>query len=654
MKRLMILAAICLAACSVPPAENTGVAEEPTTTCVDLQRTGTSGVVQDSEVWSNLSTTALGAGSTTKLYLIDGPASVMPPPTRYGLVAFDLSSIPSGASVTSATMTLTNENVASGTPEVHDITAAWAESTVTYTSFASAFNATVVDSSTNSGAIGTTWSANITSSVSAWVSGSRASAWNGVLIKQPTGSSGFYSSETTTVSNRPLLHVCYSTGATCTDGIQNQGESDIDCGGSTSCARCTDGKACSAGSDCSSSSCSGGVCVSCSDGVKNGTETDVDCGGTCATCANGKACTTNGDCTSGNCSGGICAVPGSCSPSCANGQACTTNGDCASGLCYGGLCYAQGGASISPVSSCTLPSDTGAWTVSTIAYKSDGAGGSLSADVYIPTGTKTGRVIVVAHPGGYTALDRTWFFLGTSAPPSWSGALASRGDIVVSIDYRLATTGGANVFPAAQIDGRCAMRWVQAHASGWGGNQNRIGCVGFSAGGHLCAYVAATAGLTSVVDSYTMSTLPLDDGTCVDPATSTTYSWSSSDASIIKRVVAWYSPFDLRTQPGTWPPQFLGESSSNPDYTALAYAASPNPYFSPNMPPMLLEGGTSDTTVPISFDTAAVSDANALGANATLISVTGGVHFASPLWNTMMGANYTTASCTTDSFLGGL
>ena len=28
----------------------------------------------------------------------------------------------------------------------------------------------------------------------------------------------------------------------------------------------------------------------CTDGVKNGTETDVDCGGACSPCADGKAC----------------------------------------------------------------------------------------------------------------------------------------------------------------------------------------------------------------------------------------------------------------------------------------------------------------------------------------------------------------------------
>jgi uncharacterized repeat protein (TIGR01451 family) len=48
----------------------------------------------------------------------------------------------------------------------------------------------------------------------------------------------------------------------------------------------------------------------CSDGIKNQTETDVDCGGTvCGTCANGKACLVAADCTSATCTAGVCSAP---------------------------------------------------------------------------------------------------------------------------------------------------------------------------------------------------------------------------------------------------------------------------------------------------------------------------------------------------------
>lgn len=44
----------------------------------------------------------------------------------------------------------------------------------------------------------------------------------------------------------------------------------------------------------------------CSNGQKDGTETDVDCGGSCSTCTVGKACSIGSDCQSSTCTGGVC------------------------------------------------------------------------------------------------------------------------------------------------------------------------------------------------------------------------------------------------------------------------------------------------------------------------------------------------------------
>ncbi|MGE5181863.1 MAG: hypothetical protein ACM31C_07365 [Acidobacteriota bacterium] len=91
----------------------------------------------------------------------------------------------------------------------------------------------------------------------------------------------------------------------CADGAQNGDETGIDCGGpSPYCVRCADGQTCAAGSDCASGVCSGGVCQapSCSDGLKNGSETDVDCGGSsCPGCGLGRTCTSGNDCSSSVC-----------------------------------------------------------------------------------------------------------------------------------------------------------------------------------------------------------------------------------------------------------------------------------------------------------------------------------------------------------------
>ncbi len=94
----------------------------------------------------------------------------------------------------------------------------------------------------------------------------------------------------------------------CTDGVRDGTETDVDCGGGT-CPPCADGKDCSFGSDCVSKVCTGGTCIAatCTDGVQNGNETDVDCGGgTCPPCAPNKHCAVATDCASGICTATVC------------------------------------------------------------------------------------------------------------------------------------------------------------------------------------------------------------------------------------------------------------------------------------------------------------------------------------------------------------
>jgi hypothetical protein len=75
-----------------------------------------------------------------------------------------------------------------------------------------------------------------------------------------------------------ILHTCY-------DGIKNNDETDVDCGGS--CSKCARNQACKKNTDCLSNWCTSGLCKSpsCSDLIKNGDETGTDCGGSCGPCA---------------------------------------------------------------------------------------------------------------------------------------------------------------------------------------------------------------------------------------------------------------------------------------------------------------------------------------------------------------------------------
>jgi len=91
--------------------------------------------------------------------------------------------------------------------------------------------------------------------------------------------------------------------ATCGDSVQNNDETDVNCGGA-SCAPCVLGQKCKVSKDCGGGAdCEvKGLCAKCHDGIKNGDETDFDCGGSCRPCGVGKACEKPEDCGSKACS----------------------------------------------------------------------------------------------------------------------------------------------------------------------------------------------------------------------------------------------------------------------------------------------------------------------------------------------------------------
>ena len=112
--------------------------------------------------------------------------------------------------------------------------------------------------------------------------------------------------------------------------------------------------------------------------------------------------------------------------------------------------------------------------------------GEIPLRVYTPTAwSRTARPVVVNYHGG-------GFVLGSARQADWTcGIVADELDaVVLSVDYRLAPT---HRFPAGVEDCHDALLWTAEHAAELGGDPDRIGLMGDSAGGNLAAVVSILA-----------------------------------------------------------------------------------------------------------------------------------------------------------------
>ena len=128
-----------------------------------------------------------------------------------------------------------------------------------------------------------------------------------------------------------------------------------------------------------------------------------------------------------------------------------------------------------------------------------------SLTVFKPSAeTKNGTAVVICPGGGFMALSIT------SEGNDVAKYLAARGVTAFVLKYRLAHTGEdatqefmammgdpqkfgeilKTIVPLAVADGLAAVTYVRQHASEWGISPDRVGIVGFSAGGAVTAGVA--------------------------------------------------------------------------------------------------------------------------------------------------------------------
>ena len=275
----------------------------------------------------------------------------------------------------------------------------------------------------------------------------------------------------------------------------------------------------------------------------------------------------------------------------------------------------------SPGASATSPGAAGTSPPAGAVFKDLAYGTKSPAqklDIYLPaTGDAPYPVLVAVHGGGFLFGDKEH----GQITPVLQGL--RRGYAVVGLDYRLSPEAR---FPAAINDVKASVRWLRAHAGEYQLDAGRVALWGDSAGGNLAA-LAGTSG-----DS------PALRGPRPDNA-------DQPDA--VQAVVDWFGPISfLRTdrdfraaglrrpsagEAGSYLSRYLGAPLAT--VPGKVRAADPITYLTPGDPPILIEHGTADGTVPVGQSTRlARAYAATVGADAVTLRLLGGAEHVDPVF----------------------
>ncbi len=192
----------------------------------------------------------------------------------------------------------------------------------------------------------------------------------------------------------------------------------------------------------------------------------------------------------------------------------------------------------------------------------------LTLDVYVPEGAGPHPAILAVHGGSWRSGTKLHWF-------RHARKMARAGFVVVAINYRHAP---AHKFPAQIHDCKAAVRWMRMNADTYKIDTERIGGVGYSAGGHLVALLGtsepgdglegniseAEKGISTRLQAVACGGAPCD------------FTWVSEDARTLE----------------FW----LGDTKgANPEIYRLA---TPTSFITPDDPPFHFFQGTADLLVP--------------------------------------------------------
>jgi len=231
-----------------------------------------------------------------------------------------------------------------------------------------------------------------------------------------------------------------------------------------------------------------------------------------------------------------------------------------------------------------------------------GKGGDtdLKLDLAMPAdGAGPFPAVVCIHAGGWVGGKR-------QEMSQTIHALAGRGYVAVSPDYRLATAQAR--FPAQVEDCKAAVRWLRANAVKYNIDPDHIGAVGFAAGGHL----ACMLGVTDKEDGL--------DGA----------GGNADVSSRVQAVVSFFGPTDLTAKdwgPGVSERNLVPLLGGTLEEKPEAYRkASPLTYAGKNAAPLLLFHGAADKMVLVDQSRWMAKKTASAGGVAELVVVEGEGH----------------------------
>jgi acetyl esterase/lipase len=184
-------------------------------------------------------------------------------------------------------------------------------------------------------------------------------------------------------------------------------------------------------------------------------------------------------------------------------------------------------------------------------------------------------VMVYIHGGGWVIGDKR----EQGKPMMFE--LVARGWVCVTVNYRLSPTA---TWPEHVVDCKRAIAWVKEHIAEYGGDPAFVAVSGGSAGGHLCAHLALTAGDRSLQPGF-----------------------EEADTSV-QACVPFYGVMDLTGSPvgsaifGPGMLRMLEKSvmkTTEAEHPEVFRDASPTDRVHADAPPFFVLHGANDTLVPV-------------------------------------------------------